>query len=438
MEETNKKGAWLRLLVMIMIPEVIFALVMVFFLFKVEAQGMSAGTAALVLVLLLLGIGAGIFAVIEVILKNLGKMARNFDQIADGTILLDGNKLTKRNDELGQMMRSVNEMMQSFAKVVVGIRNAVDSLDSLSGDFKESFGNMTTALEQVSREVESIADNTVSQANQTKSIEEEIIDISHAIEVIASNIEALTGSADKMKDYNRSSEEIMQELVTISEENSVSIENVRNQTNLTNQSAQEIRQATDIIAGIASQTNLLALNASIEAARAGEQGKGFAVVAEEIRTLADQSRESSEHISKIVNLLISNSDESVEVTQKVSDAFVLQNEKIRRTKEIFAHLNHEIMSVGASIDEISTEVNALDQHKDLMKEGIVELSDAAISNTTSARETTDAMLEFEGLVSDCKQATEQITSVTKDLIENVEKIGMTAERRRAMLDKYKR
>lgn len=434
MDVTKKNKAWIRLLCMIAGPVIAFGLITVFILMQVAGQRMTVGFAILVLAVLLILLGAVIFGFIEAILRNLGRMAKNFDKIADGTMTLDGNKLTERKDELGQMMRNVNEMMKSFAKVVVGIKNAVDSLDSVSGDFRESFDNMAKAMEQVGSEVESITSNTVSQADQTKEIESEILDISHAIENIAANIEALTESADKMKDYNQSSEEIMQELVTISEENSESIENVRSQTDLTNQSALEIRQATEIIAGIASQTNLLALNASIEAARAGEQGKGFAVVAEEIRTLADQSRESSEHISKIVNILIENSNVSVDVTQKVSDAFVQQNEKIRQTKDIFAKLNQEIISVGSSIDGINTEVNTLDGHKDVMKDGIVSLADAAERNTASARETTNAMLEFEGLVTDCKQATNKITSVTHDLVENIEKIGMTAERRKAMFE----
>lgn len=436
METTDKNKAGLRLLIMIAAPVFVFALVLVFILLRVAQKGMSAGIALLILIVLLVGLGGVVFALIRKVLKNLGRLAKNFDKIADGTVTLDDSKLTARQDEIGQMMRNVNEMMKSFAKVVVGIRNAVNSLDTLSEDFKESFDNMAVSVEQVSREVENITSNTESQAEQTRTIENEILDISHAIETIASNIEALTESADKMKAYNESSEAIMQELVTISEENSKSIENVRNQTNITNQSALEIRQATEIIAGIASQTNLLALNASIEAARAGEQGRGFAVVADEIRTLADQSRESSAQINKIVNILIDNSNESVDVTQKVSEAFIRQNEKIRKTKDIFEKLNQEIMSVGTSIDGISAEVSTVDRHKDVMREGIISLTEAAERNTASAKETADAMLEFEGLVSDCKQSTDQIASVTQSLVENVEKIGMSAERRKAMLESH--
>ena len=55
-----------------------------------------------------------------------------------------------------------------------------------------------------------------------------------------------------------------------------------------------IQNVVELIKGISDQTNLLALNASIEAARAGEQGKGFAVVAEEVRKLAEQSKEQPE------------------------------------------------------------------------------------------------------------------------------------------------
>ncbi|MFT3983483.1 MAG: methyl-accepting chemotaxis protein, partial [Lachnospiraceae bacterium] len=158
------------------------------------------------------------------------------------------------------------------------------------------------------------------------------------------------------------------------------------------------------------------------------------VVADEIRTLADQSRDSSAQISKIVNILIDNSNESVDVTQKVSEAFIRQNEKIRKTKDIFEKLNQEIMSVGASIDGISAEVSTVDRHKDVMREGIISLTKAAEGNTASAQEAANAMLGFEGLVSDCKRSTEQITAVTQSLVENIEKIGTTAESRKAMLE----
>lgn len=432
----KKKGtkALIHLLLIIVMPVILFALASVFIINKVVSGGMPAILASVIILILLAVLAAIMFVRVKLVLKNLGKLACSFDKIADGTLSLDGNKLTERNDEIGQMMRNVNGMMKSFAKVVVGIRTAVDSLDTLSTNFRDSFDNMTIAMEQVSREVESITNNAVSQADQTKDIEGKILDISHAIETIAANIEVLSQSAEKMKTYNESSEAIMQELVNISEENSESIENVRNQTDLTNRSALEIRQATEIIAGIASQTNLLALNASIEAARAGEQGKGFAVVAEEIRTLADQSRESSEHISKIVNTLIENSNVSVEITQKVSDAFVQQNEKIRETEGIFTKLNQEIANVSSSIGGISTEVSGLDNHKNVMKAGIVALSGVAESNTESAKETANAMLEFRGIVSDCKKATDQITSVTRDLVDNIEKINSTAEQRKAIFE----
>ena len=210
----------------------------------------------------------------------------------------------EREDDIGLMMRSVHDSISSFATVISGIKTATEELKSVSDYFNNIFHDMEDSLKITQDSTHTIADNTVTQAAQTADMKEKIDAIGDLIAMISENVDALNASADKMQECNESAENIMGELIDISKKNGEAIENVREQSKLTNDSAQQIQTVTDIIADISNQTNLLALNASIEAARAGEAGRGFAVVASEIGKLSESSRDAAVNIQSINSTVI--------------------------------------------------------------------------------------------------------------------------------------
>ena len=422
MNQEQKKKLLIALATVISLPVLvvgIWAALITFFV--------SRGT-LLGLVLIIVGtvIGyASALVVANIVANIVHKFLSNVSGIADGSVTLDSLELRigQKNGRVNEIMLSVNEIAVSYAKVISSIEHATTELEDVTNSFHNLFQEMTASEEDMSGHVNSISDNIISQAEQMQSISNELDDISSEIEHISANIQALTSSADHMKECNKSVETYITELIKLNSENSDSIEQVRRQTELTNKSAMNIRTATEIIASISSQTNLLALNASIEAARAGEAGRGFAVVAEEIRKLADQSRESTEQINESVNELIDNAQFSVEVTQKVTTAFEEQTDKINFTSSLFDSLRSEVIRVAGAIDDIESEVRSLNSNKDSILTEVSNVADFSSQNEENAKVTLENVYSFEKIISRCKEATEHITSVTNHLVHNINKLS---------------
>jgi methyl-accepting chemotaxis protein len=177
-------------------------------------------------------------------------------------------------------------------------------LDELLDENAAALGTLNESLQETAAAAQELSASMEETAASAAEMDATSQEIERAIQVVATKAQegaAMAGDiserARKLKDsFIASRGNTHNVFVRIQQELGQSLEDVK--------AVQEINSLADAILGITSQTNLLALNAAIEAARAGEQGKGFAVVAEEIRTLAENSKDTVTQIQNIAGVVV--------------------------------------------------------------------------------------------------------------------------------------
>ncbi len=171
---------------------------------------------------------------------------------------------------------------------------------------------------------------------------------------------------------------------------------------------QQIQGITETISSIAAETNILSLNAAIESARAGEVGKGFAVVAAQVRTLADDTKQSANEIAKIIFAL---QDSMIQCTNAMGDFTMINNEQsnlISSTHEIFTKTHEVAHHTKESANLLMENINKVFDANTEIIDSISEISALSQETMASVEETTHTTQANMVEIEDTKQLTKEL------------------------------
>ncbi len=295
------------------------------------------------------------------ITRPLTELNSSLQSVTAGDIS-DKPPYTSRKDELGELIKSYSKLMKALKRLTPQLR-----------DFSEGLAGSATELAQTTSEMGS----TYSSISAT------VTEISAAMEQVREAAKSSIEQAQEVSQRSRKAADVTEEGRATTEAVIEKMMDFKTRITLIADKVEDLRSRSGEIQAIlstvhelADQSNLLSINAAIEAMRAGEHGKGFAVVAQEIKNMADQSKDSADHIKQILADTARSVDEVIQTTKEgdtVIDEGILES----------AQAGHVIETLISSVENSLESAQMIEESTNFQFAGVDQVTEA-INRVTEA------------------------------------------------------
>lgn len=363
----------------------------------------------------------GIYVYIRRALSPIANLNVAAEQLASGDIaqskaIIEGMKF-KTNNEITVFATNFKNALNDLSKTFQVLKDRTKGLGQVVDLIETSTTSVNTSNEKM---VDNIA--TISQSGAMQQVSN--TEVNAAMNEMAIGIQKLADTINEIAEISSDMTNIVEDGAQNSEKVVAQIQRVENSVENTSKLVKEmgasfhsIKEMVNVITSIADQTNLLALNAAIEAARAGEAGKGFAIVADEVKKLAEMSRESAEEISghlqkfsTITNKVLVEMDIT---TSDVKDGTIAVGEIGQQLHHILNSVlvvNNRIQDDSAVVEQMSAGAEQILASTEEMSRLVSDTSDNAKNLAYVSDEQTQVVDDLTKAVNQLDEHSQQVVS----------------------------
>jgi methyl-accepting chemotaxis protein len=324
--------------------------------------------------------------------------------VAEGR--LDHNEKIKAKGEMKELTDSYFMMLNNIRNLIKNIQSTSEEMASSAHQLAATSQEMNATAQQVSSSTQQISRGAGTQAQRVEDTAKIMSALAMAMKNVAGTSMTAKDNAIKANEIaiagNESGDKALHKMEQINNTVRTSADVIQN----LGKRSEEISHIVDVITNVTDQTNLLALNAAIEAARAGEQGRGFAVVAEEVKNLAEDSKEAASRIAAIIKEIQTNTNQAVDS----------MSQGTREVEEGVVTVTH----LGKALEEIT-----------VVNQKMVELVDNIADSTEQQQAGTDAAAaatdEIANVAQETVTANQDIASAVEELTASMEEMSAQAQ-----------